>query len=76
MIDQYTIGSAKLFTVVCDRCGAELPERRSLVDAVRVVRAAGWQSIRTATGWRDYCPDCRDNPHSWGATGGGDHGRA
>jgi hypothetical protein len=76
MIDRYTIGSAKLFTAICDRCEAELSERRSLEDAARAMRAAGWQSIRTATGWRDYCPNCRDNPHSWGATGGGTGGRA
>jgi hypothetical protein len=27
MIDRYTIGSAKLFTAICDRCEAELSER-------------------------------------------------
>lgn len=59
MIDRYTIGGMKIFTAVCDRCDAELPSRRSLEDAVTAVRAAGWQSMRSAAGWRDYCPRCQ-----------------
>jgi len=51
----------KMFTPVCDGCGAELPYEDSYAQAVAAMRAAGWISARRRDrNWEDLCTFCHN----------------
>ncbi len=60
-IDKTYEGHARLFTPVCDICGAELPAEYDFSDAVAAKKAAGWKSKKIDDAWIDVCPECQIN---------------
>ena len=46
------------FTPVCDYCEKSLPGEYSFADAVRAMRAAGWERRKSDGEQIDVCTDC------------------
>lgn len=46
------------YTPACDCCEKRLPGELSFQEAVRAIRAAGWESRKVGDEWEHVCTDC------------------
>lgn len=60
--DRAPLGGEGAVVFVCDECGEALETGTpDFIEAVRELRAAGWQSVKAGDGWGNLCPGCRED---------------
>ena len=59
-VNALSIGNAKMYYRICDKCGKHSPLAESYNGAIEKAKESGWEIKKVGDKWDDRCPDCKD----------------